>query len=269
MRIPQPKLNVIELALWAAFVAVVAIGYTRWQLRPFLSRGTGEVQWLAERYGPGHHSEHAEEWIVRDFFSDRRDGVFVDVGANHYEHFSNTYYLETALGWSGLAVEPQGKFAADYAEHRPLTRFVPLFVSDVSDSQALLYVPSNDRVASFDKRFAEAESNSSAQSISAKTTTLDDILDRHAIDHVDFLSIDIELHEPQALKGFSIDRFRPTLVVIEAQLPVRQQILDYFATHGYVVLAKYLRADPENLWFAPLAQTANPVSLSSIDRARR
>ena len=252
MRVPRPKLNVIELAMWAALVVVVTSTYTQWRLRPFLSRGLGEVQPLAERYGPERHSEHAEEWIVRDFFKDRRAGVFVDVGANHYQRSSNTYYLETALGWSGLAIEPQTKFAADYAAHRPLTTFVPLFVSDVSDRQAALYVPSNDRIASFDKRFAEVESNSSAKPITTKTTTLDDILARNGIEHVDFLSIDIELHEPQALKGFSIDRFRPALVVIEAHFPIRDQILEYFARHEYVVLGKYLRADPENLWFAPL-----------------
>jgi hypothetical protein len=32
---------------------------------------------------------------------DRREGVFVDIGANHYRDASKTYYLETRLGWSG------------------------------------------------------------------------------------------------------------------------------------------------------------------------
>ena len=63
--------------------------------------------------------------------------------------------------------------------------------------------------------------------------------------------MDIELHEPQALKGFDIERFRPALVCIEGLLPVRQQILDYFAGHGYVLLGRYLRADLQNLYFAP------------------
>ena len=258
MKIAQLKRNVIGLAILV--VVVAAVGYvvgvyrTEYRLRPYLWRGNSELQVLATRYGSVRNSTYGEEWIVRDFFQDRRGGVFVDVGANHYQRDSNTYYLESQLGWSGLAIEPQTKFAADYRERRPLTTFVPLFVSDVSDRIATLYVPSNDLIASFDKHFAQAESHSSAHPVSAQTMTLDDILDRHGIRNIDFLSIDIELHEPQALKGFSIERFQPRLVSIESHAPVRQQILDYFANHGYVVIGKYLRADGENLWFAPVGQ---------------
>jgi FkbM family methyltransferase len=179
----------------------------------------------------------------------------VDVGANHYREHSNTYYLETQLGWSGLAIEPQTKYAADYAQYRPKTRFVPLFVSDVSDQQATLYVPSDDRVASSDRRFAESSSGGTIESVSTNTATLDDILGASGISNIDFLSMDIELHEPQALKGFSIERFRPRLVCIEGHAAVRQQILDYFTHHRYVMVSRYLRADTANLWFAPLTDS--------------
>jgi FkbM family methyltransferase len=258
MRVSQQTLNVIGLATVAVAIAVsgydVGVKRTEYRLQPYLSRGSGELQTLAARYGSARNSRYGEEWMIRDFFEDRRGGIFVDVGANHYQRESNTFYLETQLGWSGLAIEPQIKFAADYRTHRPLTTFVPLFVSDVSDRQATLYVPSNDLIASFDKDFAEAESGSSANPVSTQTTTLDDILDRHGIREVDFLSMDIELHEPQALKGFSIERFQPGLVVVESHAPVRQQILDYFASHRYVVIGKYLRGDSENLWFTPIGQ---------------
>ena len=72
------------------------------------------------------------------------------------------------------------------------------------------------------------------------------------IDKVDLLSIDVELHEPQALKGFDINRFKPALVCIEGLIQTRQHILNYFARHGYVPVAKYIWVDRENLYFAPL-----------------
>ena len=89
----------------------------------------------------------------------------------------------------------------------------------------------------------------------ATTSTLDDVLDRLEIAHVDFLSMDIELAEPQALAGFSINRFTPSLVAVEAHPPVRQQILDYFARNNYVLIGRYWRADAHNFWFAPVGTT--------------
>jgi FkbM family methyltransferase len=248
----------VEFTILAAGVLAIGFAFGRYQterrLRPFLSLGGEELRPLAERYGPATNTRYGEEWIIRDFFHDARDGIFVDIGANHYRTDSNTYYLETQLGWSGLAVEPQAKFAADYASHRPKTRFLAYLVSDVSDRDATLYIPHDDLLASADKAVAEKEGGPTEMTIVARTATLDDILGTSGVRTIDFLSIDVEGHEPQVLRGFSIDRFKPRLVCIEAHVQVRQQILDYFATHGYVVAAKYLRADSENLWFVPLRQ---------------
>ena len=91
-----------------------------------------------------------------------------------------------------------------------------------------------------------------AQERRVKTITLNDLLDQERIARIDFLSIDIELSEPKALAGFNVERYRPALVCIEAWQPVRQEILDYFAVHGYTVVGKYLRADFMNLYFTPL-----------------
>ena len=88
--------------------------------------------------------------------------------------------------------------------------------------------------------------------------TLNDLLAREGVTTIDFLSMDIELHEPQALSGFDIERFKPALVCIEALLPVRQRILDYFAQHGYVVVGKYVWVDRENLYFAPIGSVRDP-----------
>jgi FkbM family methyltransferase len=245
------------LALLSAVLASAAYFggryLARYELMPYFSEATEEMRPLEAKYSSERNSEHGEEWIIRDFFNDKRDGVFVDVGAHNYKRYSNTYYLETALGWSGLAVEPQTKFAEEYARYRPRTRFVSLFVSNTSNRNAVLYVPRNDLVASQSREFAEIDGGGIVDEVETQTTTLDDVLDRTGISQIDFLSMDIELAEPDALAGFSIQRYRPSLVCVEGHLPVRQQILDYFARNGYVVLGKYLRADSQNLWFTPLA----------------
>jgi FkbM family methyltransferase len=162
------------------------------------------------------------------------------------------------MGWSGIAIEPQVKFAAGYQEHRPRTTLVPLFMSNVSNQQATLYVTGFDGVASYDREFTERWGD--VTPTTTTTSTLDDVLDRLKINRIDFLSMDIELAEPQALAGFSINRFKPSLVAIEAHAEVRQQILDYFARHEYALIGRYWRVDSQNFWFAPLGETGHAGS---------
>ena len=210
-----------------------------------------EYDWFKNTYGPNRHSEHAEEWIIRDFFHDQRGGIFLDIGSYDYKRFSNTYYLEQELGWSGVAVDAQQEFAAGYAQYRPRTKFFSFFVSDRSDALESLFVPSGNRlVASSNKSFSDRY-DTSGQERTVSTITLNDLLPRAGVTRVDFLSMDIELAEPKALAGFDLARYRPRLAVVEAHPDVRQQIVDYFADRGYRVVARYLRADAHNLWFAP------------------
>jgi hypothetical protein len=117
---PKPwrawRFDLVELGLIVAIVGLAA--YLAPRPEP-----PDEADALEAAYGSARNSENEEEWIIRDFFKDRRGGVSVDVGAAHYKSASNTYYLEHDLGWSGIAIEPLRHFAADWARYRPGTRF--------------------------------------------------------------------------------------------------------------------------------------------------
>lgn len=262
MNIRNRRLDLVEVTLVAVLMVCLGVmaGYSHARAKMnarTLQALSAESRALARTYGPETNSEHEEEWIIRDFFKDKRAGVFVDVGANDYKRFSNTFYLETMLGWSGVAVEPLREFEAGYIAHRPRTRFRAFFVSDASNEMATMYyLKKNTLVTSADKAFT-ARSGNGAQELTAPTITLDDLLAAEGIERFDFLSMDIELHEPHGLAGFDLQRFRPALVCIEAHPEVRQQILDYFTQRRYVPVGKYLRADSQNLYFMPLPAKAD------------
>lgn len=261
----RPRFDVVELLLVTGLVAVAVISVTsaaRGRLAYVVHSAAEEGKELRARYGPAKYSRNEEEWVIRDYFRDRRGGYFVDVGANHYRADSNTYYLERHLGWSGVAVDPQAGFAEGYRKHRPSTRFFSFFVSDVSNARSTLHVVrENPLVASADQAFAERYGTQSVRRLTTSTpietptVRLTDLLDEVGVRRVDLLSIDVELAEPKVLAGFDIGRFRPALVCIEGHPQVRQQILDYFARASYVLVGRYLRADLQNLYFAPLPAT--------------
>ena len=137
---------------------------------------TSELNWLARTYGPEIQSQGPEEWIVRDFFKDKKQGVFVDVGAADYKLHSNTWFLEQDLGWSGIAIDAQAGYAAGYTQNRPKTRFFSLFMSDVSHENAKLYIEAGRGASSSHERFAEIH-GAITSTVEVPTITLNDLLD--------------------------------------------------------------------------------------------
>jgi FkbM family methyltransferase len=240
------RFDLLETALITFTLTLIAVFMLR-----MMPKNSEELA-IAAKYGPTRYTEGPEEWIIRDFFNDRRDGYFVDVGAHDYRKWSKTYYLESQLGWSGLAVEPQQVFAADYAAYRPRTKFLPFFVSDTSNEQAKMYVLKHNRTVTSGHRSFVQQYGSNPEEQTATTITLNDLFQAENVQRIDFMNIDIELWEPKALAGLDLTRYRPELVCIEALPEVRQFILDYFARHGYVIIGKYLRADEQNLYLTPL-----------------
>ena len=239
--------DLVELTLVAGFAVVLGVAADRF----YIDRQQ-PVADLYERLGAPKWSHGPEEVVVRDFFADRRDGIFVDVGSADAREGSNTYFLESQLGWSGIAIDAMAEYAPSYAQHRPRTQFFSFFVGDQSDRVATLWVGDRHReAASALKDFTETYAGSDLTSRQVATITLNDLLPKAGITRIDFLSMDIEMSEPAALAGFDLGRYRPALVCIEKHNPLRQWLIDYFSARDYVVLAKYLFVDPENYWFAP------------------
>jgi FkbM family methyltransferase len=200
------------------------------------------------------YSQHNEELVVRDFFQDRRDGVFLDVGCASPIEDNNTYYLEKHLGWSGLAVDALPEFAQPWERKRPRSRFFNFYVSDHAGTVEPFYRSALRGVSSGRKdQKGPGGKQVPLQEIQVPTTTLNKLLDTNGVTRLDFLSMDIEGHEPAALAGFDIKRFRPALACVETKPANRDTITRYFAANGYERLDRYLEHDTVNWYFAPRA----------------
>lgn len=203
---------------------------------------------LRRKWGPTQYSWHYEELFIREFFQDRRGGVFLDVGAYHFSRNSNTYFLEKNLGWTGIAVDAQEEYREGYLTNRPGTKFFTYFVSDVSGDEADLFVDDQSRMRASGNRESATQDGEVTQVV-VPTITLDDLLSREGIGKIDFLTMDIELSEPAALRGFDIERFKPDLVCIESLPPVADFLSEYFADHGYVKIEMWSRLDGYNDYY--------------------
>ena len=68
------------------------------------------------------YGQWAEDLLIAGL-APEKDGVYVDVGAFHPMHYSNTYLLYKR-GWRGVAVDPNGSAETLFRLHRPRDTFV-------------------------------------------------------------------------------------------------------------------------------------------------
>jgi FkbM family methyltransferase len=202
-----------------------------------------------------HYSQHDEEVIIRDFFQDRREGVFLDVGCAWPKMDNNTYFLESELEWSGIAIDALPQYARAWEHQRPHSRFFNYLVTDHVGPAEKFFRPDRADLSGLSS-IAPPKKTSSGHRIPYKqilvpTITLTRLLDENHVARIDFMSLDIEGAELLALAGFDIDRFKPQLVCVEWFHAGRVKILAYFAAHGYERVERYVAYDGVNDYFAP------------------
>ncbi len=216
----------------------------------YFPEGDAELQRLYERFR-AKASWHFEDWFIRDFFTGKRGGYFVDVGAGHFGNGNNTYALEKALEWRGIAIDALERYRPDYETHRPMTKFFCNYVSDRSTGKKDFYVTNIPGMSS--GVIKNPAGGGIEATIEVPEITLNQLLDGEGVKKIDFLSMDIEGAEPAALRGFDIKRFQPALVCIELtdrKSDKKEFVEGYFANNGYVKIELWSRIDRYNTYFA-------------------
>ena len=207
-----------------------------------------------ERTPNAYQSQHGEDRWLEQYFEGRRDGFFVEVGAYDGVVLSNSFYLES-IGWRGLLVEPNPGKAAECRENRPLAKvFECAAVGSGNAGEVSFEVVEGGEVYSTLAMSPEhsarlAQYGLQARKIIVRGRTLDSILEEARLPRVDYVSIDVEGGELDVLRGFSLQRWHPAVVMIEVNERIRRpEIRDAFTSSGYV----YLRTLGINDVYVPL-----------------
>ncbi len=195
---------------------------------------------------PSIFGPELEHQLVRTFF-DYRPGTFVDVGANDPVKDSQTWHLEQ-IGWTGVLIEPLPELAARLrAERRASVVQAACSAPERSGRTAPLKVAGAFSSLQAELRVVGATAESE---IEVRLTTLDEVLRARSIESIDLLSLDVEGHEIEALRGLSLERFRPRLILIEDHaLGLRQHRA--LTGRGY----RLVRRTGLNAWYVPVDST--------------
>jgi FkbM family methyltransferase len=195
---------------------------TSWAMLPRYKRLLFSIQTY-------HSSAGQDRWIAAIIFPNVRNGFYVDVGSGDGVITSNTKVLDDR-GWKGICIDP---FPTGME-----SRTAQLF-REVVDSERGRKVRFKKAgfVGGIDSYLGRhAGSVKDVGSVEMTTTTLDEILLRaKAPSYIQYMSIDVEGAELEALKGLSFSKYKVGAFTIEHnwEESKRAQIKEFLESKGY------------------------------------
>ena len=185
-----------------------------------------------------------EPHYVETFFGPTT-GFFVEVGANHPQDGSQSWHLEER-GWRGILIEPNPDLADNLQKGRRAKVFAVACSSPEHEGRRLPFYVAGP-LSTLD-RAAMAPGSQPKSIIDVPARTLNSILtESGAPQPIDFLSIDVEGHEIEVLRGFDFARWQPRLILLEDHVSNLRKHR-YMKSSGY----RLVRRTGLNGWYVPI-----------------
>ena len=180
-----------------------------------------------------------EDTAVLNYFKDKKNGFYVDVGCYHPIHRNNTYLLHKQ-GWKGINIDTS-EFSIDLFNHmRPNDLNYNCAISNKNEMIKLFYQKELSQLSTTERDQAETVFQGNIKEKEIQAFTLDEILnrDKYKDTKIDFLDIDVEGADLKVLEGLSFDKFKPELVCVEIHAKEIKQsdIYKFMANKNYELL---------------------------------
>lgn len=161
-----------------------------------------------------YYSQSGEDQYLNDhIFKNKKKGVYIELGALDGVVYSNTKFFEDSLDWTGILIEPHPIMYNRLKENRPNNILCNDLVSCKEEPLEFRYfiqcyaacsgVENTLSQHHMDVYFNNEHNKSLPQDkIILKPKTLTEIIKSTNINHIDFLSLDVEGHEYEVLTSW-------------------------------------------------------------------
>ena len=157
-----------------------------------------------------------EDSVVLEYFKDKRNGFYVDVGCYHPIHRNNTYLLHKK-NWNGINIDTSQLSIDLFNYMRPKDLNYNCAVSNKNEIIKLFYQKELSQLSTIEKDQAKKVFQGNIREKNIQAFTLDEILsrDKYKNNKIDFLDVDVEGADLKVLEGLSFNKFQPELVCVE------------------------------------------------------
>ena len=188
-----------------------------------------------------------DKFLNENFFHNKKNGTFLDIGAYDGVTGSNSYFFEKELGWNGICIEPLPKIfeklksnrscilsnAAAWKENTTKT-----FKIIDGYSEMLSGIVDCYDIQHINRINVELSTQPQTSSdVSINCIDINEFLKEKQIFHFDFLSIDVEGSEFVILKHLDFNLFDITYIICENNYD-DMKIHKLMSDNGYKFLQK-------------------------------
>lgn len=161
-----------------------------------------------------------------------RAGVYLEAGTRHPVTGSNSFFMDACLRWEGICVEGSPNTLA-YIHRARSCEVVPTCVTQHDGARRAFVL----KGATGGELEDETDTNRSAeQGISLKIPclSLQAIFNRRNVTKLDFLSLDVDGHELDVLKGIDFKQSIVNVMTVSTMDETLSHIQAYLEAYGYV-----------------------------------
>ena len=199
-----------------------------------------------EKYTKKSYSISNVDLIIDRIFRNIHKGVYMDVGCNHPIKYNNTYLLNKR-GWSGINIDLDKTCINEFNIFRKKDHNIQELVGSIDgEEKEIYYYHERSAINTISKPLADKREIKPKKILIKKTKSLNKIIETSPYHNkkINFMSIDIENYEYEALKNFNFQKYQIDLIVTELtdmnqnKLETYTQSLDYIMSTNLYKLLK-------------------------------
>lgn len=187
---------------------------------------------MEESYSLINNKNEYIDIILDKIFNSKRDGFYIELGANDGLKQSNTAFFEFFRNWKGILIEPSPEAFEECKISRPNS--ICLNLACVSDTYIGEFIEGDFNGHMMSSVNGNRLNNKNL--IKVKVSTLQNILDSLNINTIDFLSLDTEGYEYEVLSGLNLNKYRPKYMLIEIYNMQYDSLVKFLEENNYKLL---------------------------------